>query len=481
MQQIKLKVLVLLTIFVGTSYAQELHTHSNAASIANEANSVSGWGGSATESSVSTEAYSGTYSIKIESPNDGWNYTAYSFATTANEQYVISFYAKSASSTNPALYWGGGGVVENQKINITSTTWTQYTKTVTANGSTINMNIYPGTPALTGESVYIDHFSIMPVSATDTQNPTAPSLTSTGQSQTTVDLSWSGATDNVGVTGYNVYQDGVAVTSNTASTSYQATGLTASTAYSFKVRALDAAGNESVDSNVVSITTDSSTDTQVPTAPSLTSGSNTDTTVDLSWSGATDNIGVTGYNVYKDGVLEASPGNVITYQVTGLTASTAYNFTVTALDAAGNESTSSNQVPVTTSAASGGGGSSSVWSENSGVASYNGGVAIGTTSVPTGYTLAVEGKIRTREVRVDQDTWPDYVFAEGYTLPTLEEIQKYIHEKGHLPNIPSAKEVEANGVELGEMNKLLLEKIEELTLYILQQDERIKELEKNIR
>jgi hypothetical protein len=113
------------------------------------------------------------------------------------------------------------------------------------------------------------------------------------------------------------------------------------------------------------------------------------------------------------------------------------------------------------------GGSGSIWNESTGVASYSGGVAIGTASVPTGYKLAVEGKIRAREVRVDQDTWPDYVFTKGYRLPTLEEIQKHIEEKGHLPNIPSAKEVEANGVELGEMNRLLLEKVEELTLHVI--------------
>lgn len=94
-------------------------------------------------------------------------------------------------------------------------------------------------------------------------------------------------------------------------------------------------------------------------------------------------------------------------------------------------------------------------------------VAIGRTSVPNGYKLAVDGNIRTREVRVDTESWPDYVFKEDYKLPSLEEIQNHINEKGHLPNIPSAAEVEANGLELGEMNRLLLEKIEELTLYIL--------------
>ncbi|MEC7265769.1 MAG: hypothetical protein VXW38_18665 [Bacteroidota bacterium] len=97
----------------------------------------------------------------------------------------------------------------------------------------------------------------------------------------------------------------------------------------------------------------------------------------------------------------------------------------------------------------------------------NGSVAIGTGSTGT-HKLAVEGSIGAREIKVEVGTWSDYVFNEGYDLPTLEEVETYIKEKGHLINIPSAKEVEENGIELGEMNKLLLEKIEELTLYVIQ-------------
>ena len=107
-----------------------------------------------------------------------------------------------------------------------------------------------------------------------------------------------------------------------------------------------------------------------------------------------------------------------------------------------------------------------------------GNVGIGTTTIPSGYKLAVDGHIRTREIRVDQDTWPDYVFTEDYKLPTLEEIKKHIEKKGHLPNMPSAKEVETNGIELGEMNRLLLEKIEEMTLYLLYQEDALKNQQK---
>ena len=75
--------------------------------------------------------------------------------------------------------------------------------------------------------------------------------------------------------------------------------------------------------------------------------------------------------------------------------------------------------------------------------------------------------------------WPDYVFTPEYNLLSLEEVKKYIEEKGHLPNVPSEKEVLENGIELGAMNAKLLEKIEELTLYIIQLEERVDNIEKN--
>ncbi len=236
-------------------------------------------------------------------------------------------------------------------------------------------------------------------------------------------------------------------------------------------------GNETYTIDDILVEGTSAGDTQSPTAPTLSSTGQTDTTADLSWSGATDNVGVTGYKVFKDSGLEATLGNVTTYSATGLTASTTYQFTVKALDAAGNESADSNSVTVTTNSGSGSGGAS-VWAESGSVASYDGEVAVGTTAVPTGYKMAIDGKLITEEVRVElSDTWPDYVFSEGYNLLSLKELEQYIKEKGHLPNVPSAKEIEASGIVLGEINKILLEKIEELMLYIIQQEQRITTLE----
>lgn len=115
-----------------------------------------------------------------------------------------------------------------------------------------------------------------------------------------------------------------------------------------------------------------------------------------------------------------------------------------------------------------------------GFAFMGGGVAIGTTDL-LGYRLAVNGKIRTHEIKVEMANWPDYVFAKDYKLSSLSETEKHIQEKGHLPNIPSAKEVEINGVELGDMNKRLLQKIEELTLYLIQHDKEIQELKTELK
>ncbi|MEM6814217.1 MAG: hypothetical protein AAF600_07440 [Bacteroidota bacterium] len=98
----------------------------------------------------------------------------------------------------------------------------------------------------------------------------------------------------------------------------------------------------------------------------------------------------------------------------------------------------------------------------------DGNVGIGTAD-PGDWKLAVNGKIRTKEIRVETG-WADFVFEEDYALPTLQEVESHIREKGHLQDIPSAEEVAENGIFLGEMNAKLLQKIEELTLYLIAQD-----------
>ncbi|WP_309608534.1 reprolysin-like metallopeptidase [Flavobacterium sp.] len=185
--------------------------------------------------------------------------------------------------------------------------------------------------------------------STDTVAPSAPtSLIASGTTQTTTNLSWNASTDNVAVTGYDVYRGSTLLTT-VATTSYTATGLTASTAYDFTVKAKDAAGNVSGLSNTATVATLApAIDTTAPAAPTnLTASGTTATTTNLSWTASTDNVAVTGYDVYR-GTTLLTTVNTTTYTATGLTASTAYSFTVKAKDAAGNISAESNIASVTT-------------------------------------------------------------------------------------------------------------------------------------
>lgn len=109
-----------------------------------------------------------------------------------------------------------------------------------------------------------------------------------------------------------------------------------------------------------------------------------------------------------------------------------------------------------------------------------GNVAVGTV-MASGYKLSVEGKIICTELRVDQVTnWPDYVFRNDYQLMPLDHLRKFIYKNGHLPNIPASGEIENSGMDVGDMQKRMMEKIEELTLYILQQQEQIEKLQKEL-
>jgi hypothetical protein len=85
------------------------------------------------------------------------------------------------------------------------------------------------------------------------------------------------------------------------------------------------------------------------------------------------------------------------------------------------------------------------------------------------------------DIVVTLSDWPDYVFAPDYVLPDLSEVEACIKASGHLPEVPSAAEVEAEGVKVGEMNALLLKKVEELTLYIIELQKQIDELKANSR
>ena len=184
--------------------------------------------------------------------------------------------------------------------------------------------------------------------AVDAVSPSVPTaLTATSASATQINLSWTASTDNVSVTGYKIYRNGVQVGTSVL-TNFSDTGLTSSTTYSYTVAACDAAANCSAQSAAVSATT--LADTTPPSLPTgLTASVASATQINLSWAISTDNIGVLGYFVYRDGVQVAF-STLASFSDTGLTAATTYSYTVAACDVAGNCSAQSMAVSVTTPA-----------------------------------------------------------------------------------------------------------------------------------
>lgn len=103
------------------------------------------------------------------------------------------------------------------------------------------------------------------------------------------------------------------------------------------------------------------------------------------------------------------------------------------------------------------------------VSGDNQSVGIKTTVIPTDFDFAVNGKMICEEVRVQlQANWPDYVFQPDYELMSLEEVEEAIEQNSHLPGVPSAAVIESQGIDMGEMSKIQMEKIEELTLYLIE-------------
>ncbi|MFM9908118.1 MAG: hypothetical protein ACKVOW_02145 [Chitinophagaceae bacterium] len=109
----------------------------------------------------------------------------------------------------------------------------------------------------------------------------------------------------------------------------------------------------------------------------------------------------------------------------------------------------------------------------------NGPVGIGINFINPLYKLAVNGNIRAKEIIVESG-WADYVFNKEYKLPSLYELEKFILQFNHLPNIPSAAEIEKDGLKVGELQKKMMEKIEELTLYVIAQKKENEELKKRV-
>ncbi|MEA3316757.1 MAG: GEVED domain-containing protein, partial [Bacteroidota bacterium] len=192
------------------------------------------------------------------------------------------------------------------------------------------------------------HINISQSSGGDTEAPTAPTnLSSSNITETTFTLSWNASSDNEGVSAYDIYKNGTLLAS-TANTSYNVSGLTEATSYSFYVKAKDDAGNISDASSTLNVTTATTPDTEAPTAPgNLTSSNVTESSATLSWDASSDNEAVNSYDIYKDGSYLANTSS-LNYSVTGLSSATTYSFYVKAKDDAGNVSDASSSISVTT-------------------------------------------------------------------------------------------------------------------------------------
>ncbi len=218
--------------------------------------------------------------------------------------------------------------------------------------------------------------------------PSVPAgLTATATSSTEVDLSWNASTDNVGVTGYTIYRNGVSLATVSGSLTYADKSVAEATTYNYTVDAFNAGGNHSAQSLPASATTPDVTPPSVPTG--LSASATSTPQVNLSWSASTDNVGVTGYTIYRNGAtLTTVSGSTLNYADKAVTDGTAFSYTIDAFDAAGNHSLQSAAASATTP-------------------------DITPPSVPTGLNATAT---KTPEVDLSWNASTDNVGVTGYTI-----------------------------------------------------------------
>lgn len=252
-------------------------------------------------------------------------------------------------------------------------------------------------------------------------------VTATPVSSSQINLSWLASTDNIAVVAYDVYRNGVLIASPTGTT-YNDTGLSNTSAYTYVVKARDAAGNTSGPSVPVTSTT---SDTQPPTAPTgLMAFPRSSGQIDLYWRPSIDNIGVTGYDVYRGGVKVGSTTSV-GFSDTGLTASTAYSYTVRAKDAAGNVSADSNTATATTRVSNAGG--SVVDTQPSTIPTGLTATAISATQINLSWTASTDKRRRNRVRRLSWWRKDRFDRHRGNDLPRYQRnriVDVFLHRTG---------------------------------------------------
>ncbi|WP_417360439.1 fibronectin type III domain-containing protein [Galbibacter sp.] len=348
--------LLITFLFSSVVWTQEIHTQSNAASIANEADATTGWTGGAVITSEPTDVQQGSFAMLISSSGETSGRDAsYTFNVVNGQVYSITIWAKRAPQSYLPAFANWSGFSNFSQQSITTDAWTSYNFELTANSSVAVIRVYTSPSyrgSVAGDAVLLDAISIMPL-VEDTQSPSAiTDLTAGSTTTNSTALSWSASTDDVGVVDYEVFQDGSSIGLTGGATSFNVTNLTAATSYAFTAIAIDGVGNTSAVSNTVNVTTTTATDTEPPSAiTDLAAGSTTTNSTTLTWSASTDNVSVADYEVFQDGISIGLSGGATSFNVTNLAAATSYAFTAIAIDGVGNTSAVSNTANVTTTSA----------------------------------------------------------------------------------------------------------------------------------
>ena len=242
------------------------------------------------------------------------------------------------ASTDNVEVAGYNIYVDEAKINESLVTATEYTLTDLKAGTEYKVVVESVDTSSNTQSS-----EAVTVKTVDTTKPSSPSEVAVGKiTHNSAEVTWQESTDNVGVTGYNIYLNNKLVnTSPVTELRCELTALEAETEYQVKVEALDEAGNTSV-SDPTSFTTKTAPDNEAPTAPGgVAVSSITDNSAVVSWTASTDNVGVAGYNIYlNDNKINALPVTELQFQLTGLAAETEYQVRIEAVDGAGNTSSS---------------------------------------------------------------------------------------------------------------------------------------------